>query len=336
MTGSPVLKRLLDTGMQFGEMSQKNAEKLVDDFVKAGQMRRKDAEKTVQQLVERGRATTEHVVSVDPGRGRQAARQVRRAPRRRREPRRRRRRQPRPRLEEVAAKKAPGEPVRQGQSRRRQEGRGQARLPAKKAAAKKAAAKKAASEEGCCQEGSRRRRPPPRRRLRSSSACRGACGSTPRWCAADWCSAAPRRRGRSTQAWCWSTVRSPTSRRGWSTRRCRGRCRRHRPRFVSRGGEKLDAALDAFARRRHRAAGARRRRLDRRVHRLPAAARRGARGGRRRRPRPAAPEDPRRLTRSPCSSDSTFAISPPTRSVARSTSSSPTCRSSRSFVSCRR
>jgi polyhydroxyalkanoate synthesis regulator phasin len=64
MTGSPVLKRLLDTGMQYTEMSQKNAEKLVSDFVKAGQIRRKDAEKTVKQLVERGRTTTEHLVSL--------------------------------------------------------------------------------------------------------------------------------------------------------------------------------------------------------------------------------------------------------------------------------
>jgi polyhydroxyalkanoate synthesis regulator phasin len=64
MTGSPVLKRLLDTGMQYTEMSQKNAEKLVSDFVRAGQVRRKDAEKTVKQLVERGRTTTEHVVGL--------------------------------------------------------------------------------------------------------------------------------------------------------------------------------------------------------------------------------------------------------------------------------
>ena len=62
MTGSPVLKRLLDTGMQYTEMSQKNAEKIVSEFVKAGQVRRKDAEKVVQRLVERGRSTTEHVV----------------------------------------------------------------------------------------------------------------------------------------------------------------------------------------------------------------------------------------------------------------------------------
>ena len=53
MTGPTVLKRLVDTGASYAEMSQKNAEKLVSDFVKAGQVRRKDAEKMVQRLVER-------------------------------------------------------------------------------------------------------------------------------------------------------------------------------------------------------------------------------------------------------------------------------------------
>ncbi|MEY2581345.1 MAG: hypothetical protein QOE09_1194 [Ilumatobacteraceae bacterium] len=64
MTASPVLKRLLDTGMQYTEMSQKNAEKIVSEFVKAGQVRRKDAEKVVQRLVDRGRSATEHLVGV--------------------------------------------------------------------------------------------------------------------------------------------------------------------------------------------------------------------------------------------------------------------------------
>ncbi|MGZ4762895.1 MAG: hypothetical protein ACXV7I_10700, partial [Ilumatobacteraceae bacterium] len=63
MTDTPILKRLLDAGTHFGEMSQKNAEKLVNDFVKAGQVRRKDANKTVQDLVDRGRASTERLVS---------------------------------------------------------------------------------------------------------------------------------------------------------------------------------------------------------------------------------------------------------------------------------
>ena len=58
-------------------------------------------------------------------------------------------------------------------------------------------------------------------------------------------------------------------------------------RFVSRGGIKLDNALAAARRRRRRARLPRRRRLDRRLHRLPAAARRGPRRRGRRRPRAA-------------------------------------------------
>src|SRR4051794_34348791 len=64
MTGPNVLKRILDTGGTYADMSQKNAEKLVAEFVKAGQVRRKDAEKMVQRLVERGRERTEYLINV--------------------------------------------------------------------------------------------------------------------------------------------------------------------------------------------------------------------------------------------------------------------------------
>ena len=63
MPGNPLLKRLLDAGMQFTEMSQEQAEKLVKEFVKTGQTRRKDSEQMVQQLVDRGRNATEQIVS---------------------------------------------------------------------------------------------------------------------------------------------------------------------------------------------------------------------------------------------------------------------------------
>ena len=53
MTTHPILKRLLDTGVHFGEMSQEQAEKLVKEFVKAGQAKRKDSELLVQQMVAR-------------------------------------------------------------------------------------------------------------------------------------------------------------------------------------------------------------------------------------------------------------------------------------------
>ena len=64
MTGPNVLKRILDTGGSYADMSQKNAEKLVAEFVKAGQVRRRDAEKMVQRLVERGRERTEYLINV--------------------------------------------------------------------------------------------------------------------------------------------------------------------------------------------------------------------------------------------------------------------------------
>ena len=63
MTGTPLLKRMLDAGMQFTGTSQDQAEKLVKEFVKAGQARRKDTEDLVRQVVERGRTATEHLVA---------------------------------------------------------------------------------------------------------------------------------------------------------------------------------------------------------------------------------------------------------------------------------
>ena len=135
MTGSPVLKRWLDTGLQYTEMSQQNAEKLVSDFVKAGQVRRKDAEKAVKQLVERGRTTTEHVVSLIQS---EVTKQLGKFAQRLDDV--------EARVEDVAgnfgygsktaAKKAPAAAVKS------------AAAPVKKAAAKKAGAKKAAGPSG--------------------------------------------------------------------------------------------------------------------------------------------------------------------------------------------
>ena len=63
MTGNALLKRLLDAGMNFTEMSQDQAEKLVKEFVKGGQARRKDTEQLVHEMVGRGRSATEGLVS---------------------------------------------------------------------------------------------------------------------------------------------------------------------------------------------------------------------------------------------------------------------------------
>ncbi|MFZ4720764.1 MAG: hypothetical protein ACOYMR_15165, partial [Ilumatobacteraceae bacterium] len=49
------IKRLLDAGMQFTEMTQEQAERIVKELVKNGEARRKDSEKLVEELVSRGR-----------------------------------------------------------------------------------------------------------------------------------------------------------------------------------------------------------------------------------------------------------------------------------------
>lgn len=63
MATNPLLKRMLDAGMQFTEMSQKQAEKLVKEFVKSGQARKKDSDDMVRQIVDRGRTLSEQIVA---------------------------------------------------------------------------------------------------------------------------------------------------------------------------------------------------------------------------------------------------------------------------------
>jgi polyhydroxyalkanoate synthesis regulator phasin len=63
MAANPLLKKMLDAGMQFTEMSQKQAEKLVKEFVKAGQARKKDSDDMVRQIVDRGRTLSEQIVA---------------------------------------------------------------------------------------------------------------------------------------------------------------------------------------------------------------------------------------------------------------------------------
>ena len=107
-------------------------------------------------------------------------------------------------------------------------------------------------------------------------------------------------------------------------------------RFVSRGGEKLRSGPRSLRGRPARPRLSRRRRVDGRVHRLPAAAGRGARRGRRRRLRPAGVVDPQRPPRH--GDGAHERPGPRARSVCRSrrTSSSPTSRSSRCARCCRR
>ena len=51
------LQKLLESGVQFSEMTRKQAEAAVKKLVKAGEVRRSETEATVQTLIERGKAT---------------------------------------------------------------------------------------------------------------------------------------------------------------------------------------------------------------------------------------------------------------------------------------
>jgi polyhydroxyalkanoate synthesis regulator phasin len=55
--GQELVQKLLEAGVQFGEMSRQQAENAVKNLVKAGEIRRSETEAMVQSLMERGRAT---------------------------------------------------------------------------------------------------------------------------------------------------------------------------------------------------------------------------------------------------------------------------------------
>jgi 23S rRNA (cytidine1920-2'-O)/16S rRNA (cytidine1409-2'-O)-methyltransferase len=245
MAQSNVLKKYLDAGMQFTSMTQTKAEALVKELVKAGELQTEQAQATVTELIERSRKNTEAfieqvrrevaasadslglatigdiarleklIAAIRPD----AAPAAKTAPAKKAP------------AKKAAAKKAPAK-----------------KAPAKKAAAKKAAAKKAAAKKAAAKK-ARRRRPRPRR-PRSPRRAEAAT--------------APRRR-----------LDAELVRRGLASSRekareliARGEVKvagapadkasrqvgAHEPivvlgpppRFVSRGGEKLAAALERF------------------------------------------------------------------------------------------
>ena len=59
-----MLKRYLDAGMAFTEMTRSRAESIVKDLVKAGELQQKQAQKQVDDLVERSRKNTEQLVEM--------------------------------------------------------------------------------------------------------------------------------------------------------------------------------------------------------------------------------------------------------------------------------
>ena len=55
------IEKLIDAGMQFTEMSKKQAEAFVSKLVKTGDVQRQEAERISQALVERGRETSDRI-----------------------------------------------------------------------------------------------------------------------------------------------------------------------------------------------------------------------------------------------------------------------------------
>ena len=63
MAQSDVIKRYLDAGAAFTQLTQKRAEAIVAELVAAGEVQAAQATQAVQDLVERSRATTEAIVA---------------------------------------------------------------------------------------------------------------------------------------------------------------------------------------------------------------------------------------------------------------------------------
>src|SRR5256885_4928355 len=64
MPQNDMLKRYLDAGMAFTQMTRDRAEAIVKDLVKAGEVQQKQTQKRVDELVERSRANTEQLLDI--------------------------------------------------------------------------------------------------------------------------------------------------------------------------------------------------------------------------------------------------------------------------------
>jgi len=62
MAENDLLKRLLDAGVAFTQMTQKRAEEIVNDLVRSGEMRTEQAQAMVQELVDKSRQNTERIL----------------------------------------------------------------------------------------------------------------------------------------------------------------------------------------------------------------------------------------------------------------------------------
>jgi polyhydroxyalkanoate synthesis regulator phasin len=64
MAQSDALKKYLDAGLSFTEMTRTRARSIVKDLVAAGELQQKQAAKMVEELVDRSRRNTEDLVSI--------------------------------------------------------------------------------------------------------------------------------------------------------------------------------------------------------------------------------------------------------------------------------
>jgi polyhydroxyalkanoate synthesis regulator phasin len=64
MAQTDILKRYLDAGLAFTQMTQQRAEAIVRDLVKAGEVRADEVNKRRDELVERSRQNTERLVEM--------------------------------------------------------------------------------------------------------------------------------------------------------------------------------------------------------------------------------------------------------------------------------
>src|SRR2546423_7343546 len=64
MPQNDMLRRYLDAGMAFTQMTRDRAESIVKDLVKAGEVQQKQAQKRVDELMERSRSNTEQMIDL--------------------------------------------------------------------------------------------------------------------------------------------------------------------------------------------------------------------------------------------------------------------------------
>ncbi len=64
MAQNPLIKRYLDAGMAFTQMTQARAEAIVKELVKAGEVQAQRTEEMVTSLVERSRQNTDRLLEV--------------------------------------------------------------------------------------------------------------------------------------------------------------------------------------------------------------------------------------------------------------------------------